>query len=37
METLNKSGAATDALQMIDSTMTRAHHQAAGGKRGMSQ
>ncbi|MEO1211863.1 MAG: IS5 family transposase [Cyanobacteria bacterium J06638_20] len=34
MEALNRSGAVPDALQMIDSTVVRAHHQAAGAKRG---
>ncbi|WP_238365441.1 IS5 family transposase [Mesobacterium pallidum] len=34
MDVLNHSGAVPDALQMIDSTVVRAHHQAAGGKRG---
>ena len=33
METLNESGAAPDALQMIDSNVVRAHHRAAGAKR----
>ena len=37
MEALNESGAVPDALQMIDSTVIRAHHQAAGAKGGMSQ
>ena len=35
METLNQSGAVPDALQMIDSTVIRAHHQAAGSKGGL--
>ena len=35
MEALNHSGAAPDALQMIDSTVIRAHHQAAGAKGGL--
>jgi transposase len=34
MDALNQSGAAPDALQMIDSTVVRAHHQAAGAKGG---
>ncbi|MFZ7094527.1 IS5 family transposase, partial [Primorskyibacter sp. 2E233] len=34
MEALNHSGVVPDALQMIDSTVIRAHHQAAGAKRG---
>jgi transposase len=34
MEGLNDSGAVPDALQMIDSTVVRAHHQAAGAKGG---
>ena len=32
MEALNQSGAVPDALQMIDSTVIRAHHQAAGAR-----
>jgi transposase len=32
MGALNRSGAVSDALQMIDSTVIRAHHQAAGAK-----
>ena len=32
MDTLNESGLVPDALQMIDSTVVRAHHQAAGAK-----
>lgn len=32
MDALNRSGAVPDALQMIDSTVIRAHHQAAGAK-----
>ena len=32
MDTLNRSEAVPDALQMIDSTVVRAHHQAAGSK-----
>lgn len=35
MEALNRSGAVPDALQMIDSTVVRAHHQAAGSKGGL--
>jgi len=35
MEALNESGAVPDALQMIDSTVIRAHHQAAGAKGGL--
>ncbi len=35
MEALNQSGAVPDALQMIDSTVIRAHHQAAGAKGGL--
>ena len=35
MEGLNDSGAVPDALQMIDSTVVRAHHQAAGAKGGL--
>ncbi|QRZ12921.1 IS5-like element ISPme2 family transposase [Paracoccus methylovorus] len=34
LEALNESRIVPDALQMIDSTVVRAHHQAAGGKRG---
>lgn len=34
LEALNQSGAVPDALQMIDSTVIRAHHQAAGAKGG---
>jgi len=34
MEALNESGLVPDALQMIDSTVVRAHHQAAGAKGG---
>lgn len=37
MEALNDSRVVPDALQMIDSTVVRAHHQAAGAKGGMSQ
>ena len=32
LEALNESGLVPDALQMIDSTVVRAHHQAAGAK-----
>jgi transposase len=32
---LNQSGAVPDALQMVDSTVIRAHHQAAGAKGGL--
>jgi transposase len=35
MEALNDSRIVPDALQMIDSTMIRAHHQAAGAKGGL--
>jgi len=35
MDALNQSGAVPDALQMIDSTVIRAHHQAAGAKGGL--
>jgi len=35
LEALNESGLAPDALQMIDSTVVRAHHQAAGAKGGL--
>lgn len=35
LEALNESGAVPDALQMIDSTVIRAHHQAAGAKGGL--
>ncbi len=35
MDTLNESRLAPDALQMIDSTVVRAHHQAAGAKGGL--
>ncbi|WP_156927552.1 IS5 family transposase [Leisingera methylohalidivorans] len=34
MDGLNESGAVQDVLQMIDSPVVRAHHQAAGAKRG---
>ena len=35
MNALNESGSAPDALQMVDSTVVRAHHQAAGAKGGL--
>jgi len=35
MDALNESGAVPDALQMVDSTVIRAHHQAAGAKGGL--
>ena len=35
LEALNGSGLAPDALQMIDSTVVRAHHQAAGANGGL--
>ena len=35
LEALNQSGAVPNALQMIDSTVIRAHHQAAGAKGGL--
>ena len=35
LEALNESRIAPDALQMIDSTVIRAHHQAAGAKGGL--
>ena len=35
MDALNESGLGRDALQMIDSTVVRAHHQAAGAKGGL--
>ena len=35
LEALNHSRAVLDALQMIDSTVIRAHHQAAGTKGGL--
>jgi transposase len=35
MDALDESGLAPDALQMIDSTVVRAHHQAAGAKGGL--
>lgn len=35
MDALNTSGAVPDALQMIDSTVVRAHYQAASAKGGL--
>jgi hypothetical protein len=35
LEALNESGLVPYALQMIDSTVVRAHHQAAGAKGGL--
>jgi transposase len=35
LEALNGSGLVPDALQMIDSTVVRAHHQTAGAKGGL--
>lgn len=35
MDALNESKAVPDALQMIDSAVIRAHHQAAGSKGGL--
>ena len=35
MDALNLSGGVPSALQMIDSTVIRAHHQAAGAKGGL--
>ena len=35
LQALNDSGLVPDALQMIDSTVVRAHHQAAGAKGGL--
>lgn len=35
LEALNASGLAPEALQMIDSILVRAHHQAAGAKGGL--
>lgn len=35
MEALNESGLVPDALQMVDGTVVRAHHQAAGAKGGL--
>jgi transposase len=35
LDALNQSGAVPEALQMVDSTVIRAHHQAAGAKGGL--
>ncbi len=35
LEALNESGVAPNQVQMIDSTVIRAHHQAAGAKGGL--
>lgn len=35
LEALNESNLAPDSVQMIDSTIIRAHHQAAGAKGGL--
>ena len=35
LEALNESGTMPDQVQMIDSTVIRAHHQAAGAKGGL--
>lgn len=35
LEVLNESGAVPDGVQMIDSTIIRAHHHAAGAKGGL--
>lgn len=35
LEALNESRLVPDALQMVDSTVVRAHHQAAGAKGGL--
>lgn len=35
LEALNEGGGALDSVQMIDSTIIRAHHQAAGAKGGL--
>ena len=37
LETLNESGAAPQQVQMIDSTIIRTHHQAAGAKGGLKK
>ena len=37
LETLNESSAAPQQVQMIDSTIIRAHHQAAGAKGGLKK
>ena len=36
LDALNESGAVPDSVQMIDSTIVRAHHQAAGAKGGLT-
>ena len=35
LDALNESGSVPDSVQMIDSTIIRAHHQAAGAKGGL--
>ena len=37
LEALNESAVAPDQVQMIDSTIIRAHHQAAGAKGGLKK
>jgi len=37
LEALNESEAVPDSVQMIDSTVIRAHHQAAGAKGGLKR
>ena len=37
LEALNESGASPPQVQMIDSTVIRAHHQAAGAKGGLKK
>lgn len=37
LEALNESTAARESVQMIDSTIIRAHHQAAGAKGGLKK
>ena len=37
LDTLNDSGVLADQVQMIDSTVIRAHHQAAGAKGGLKK
>ncbi len=37
LEALNESEAVPDSVQMIDSTIIRAHHQAAGAKGGLKK
>ena len=37
LEALNESEAVPDSVQMIDSTVIRAHHQAAGAKGGLKK